>query len=150
MTAFGSGIVHILSRQPNVLLLLNDGIGTCPQTRPGVFLHLLTYYPEFLIADLALAKFAISSMTLCSPRLLPRVLETHPPSAIIVDVDFLPRLLEMLPNVRGHQLKIIVVGQYEEKTMSKPSREVEIITWAQVEADGAKTADSTPPPARGE
>lgn len=128
VAAFGSGIVHILSGQPNVLLLLNDGI-------------------EFLIADLALAKFAISSMTLCSPTLLSRVLETHPPSAIIVDVDFLPRLLEVLPN-GGHQLKIIVVGQYEEKAMSKSSRELEIITWAQVEADGAKAADSTPPPSR--
>jgi len=88
-------------------------------------------------------------MTLCSPTLLSRVLETHPPSAIIVDVDFLPRLLEMLPN-GGHQLKIIVVGQYEEKDMSKSSRELELITWAQVEADGAKAADSTSPPPRSE
>ncbi|KAL4067573.1 hypothetical protein V8B97DRAFT_1868703 [Scleroderma yunnanense] len=129
VAAFGSGITRILSGEPNVLLLLNDGM-------------------EFLIADLALAKFAMYSMTLCSPKILPRVLENHPPSAIIVDVNLLPYLLELVPKAWEHDLKIVVVGQREEKTPSKSSREVEIITWSQVEADGAKGSDSTPPPAR--
>ena len=102
--------------------------------------HGLIHRLEFLIADLALAKLAIGSTTLCSPKLLPHVLETHTPSAIIVDAIFLPRLLQLLSAVQQHHLQIIVVGQYDENKSSG-----NIITWAQVEADGAKTADSTPP-----
>ena len=93
-----------------------------------------------LIANLALAKLAIGSTMLCSPKLLPCMLGTHPPPAIIVNANFLPRLLEPLSTVQEHHLKIIVVTQYDKNKSSG-----NIITWAQVEADGAKAADSTPP-----
>ncbi|KAI6130563.1 hypothetical protein EDD16DRAFT_1515656 [Pisolithus croceorrhizus] len=49
--AFGGGISHMFQEDSDVLLLLNDG-------------------SEFLIANLALAKYSIAAMTLCSPKLL--------------------------------------------------------------------------------
>ncbi|KAI6111474.1 hypothetical protein EDD17DRAFT_1107278 [Pisolithus thermaeus] len=121
--AFGAGISRILREDSNVLLLLNDGI-------------------EFLIADLALAKRSIASMTLCSPKLLSRVLETHPPTAIITDAGFVPLLLELIYDAQEHDHKIIVVGKYEGKHHPKTAKQVEIIPWTQVETDGANITES--------
>ncbi|KAG6337214.1 hypothetical protein ID866_1886 [Astraeus odoratus] len=122
VAAFGAGVSRLLPEGSNVLLLLNDGI-----------------------ADLALAKFSIGSMTLCSPKLLSRVLEQHPPSAIIADADFLPSVLELIDDAREHHHKIIVVGQYDDRHLSKTARRVQIITWAQVEADGAGVESGSRP-----
>ncbi|KAI6109863.1 hypothetical protein F5141DRAFT_1188772 [Pisolithus sp. B1] len=123
VNAFGAGISRILREDSNVLLLLNDGI-------------------EFLIADLALAKRSIVSMTLCSPKLLSRVLETHPPTAIITDADFIPLLLELIYDAREYDHKIIVVGKYEGNHHPKTAKQVEIIPWAQIETDGANITES--------
>ena len=136
VAAFGSDILHILSGKSNVLLLLNDSISTCIllALSGDELIHRLE-----LVANLALAKLAIGSMTF-SLKLLPCVLGTRPPPTIIIDANFLPHLLEPLSTVQEHHLKIIVVAQYDENKSSG-----NIITWAQVEADGAKAADSTPP-----
>ncbi|KAI6039022.1 hypothetical protein EDC04DRAFT_2688628 [Pisolithus marmoratus] len=123
--AFGAGLSRILQKDSNVLLLLNDSI-------------------EFLVADLALAKHSLTSMTLCSPKLLSRVLETHPPTAIIVDADFIPVLLELVYDAREHDHKVIVVGKYDANILPKAARQVEIIPWAQIEADGANTMEPVP------
>ncbi|KAI6109143.1 hypothetical protein EDD16DRAFT_45119 [Pisolithus croceorrhizus] len=123
VNALGAGISRILREDSNVLLLLNDGI-------------------EFLIADLALAKRSIVSMTLCSPKLLSRVLETHPPTAIITDADFIPLLLELIYDAREYDHKIIVVGKYEGNHHPKTAKQVEIIPWAQIETDGANITES--------
>jgi len=126
IAAFGSGISRLLSEESNVLLLLNDGL-------------------EFVIADLALAKHSIVSITLSSRKLLSRVLEVQPPSAIIVDADFLPHLLELIYDAKEHDHKIIVVGQTD-ITRPKAARDVQILDWAQVEADGAQIASVVIPP----
>lgn len=125
VNTFGIGISRILQEDSNVLLLLNDGI-------------------EFLIADLALAKHSIASMTLCSLKLLSRVLEMHPPTAIIVDADFVPLLLELIYDAREYDHKIIVVGKYERQNLSKAGRQIEVVPWAQIEADGANTTEPVP------
>lgn len=100
---------------------------------------------EFVIADLALAKHSIVSITLSSRKLLSRVLETHAPSAIIVDADFLPHLLELFSDAREHDHKIIVVGQTDTAPRLKAAREAQILNWAQVEADGAQVVNAAAP-----
>lgn len=100
---------------------------------------------EFVIADLALAKYSIVSITLSSRKLLSRVLETHTPSAIIVDADFLPHLLELFSDAREHDYKIIVVGQLDIASRPKAVREAQILNWAQVEADGAQVVNAVVP-----
>jgi long-chain acyl-CoA synthetase len=119
ISAFGAGISRLIPEESSVLLLLNDSL-------------------EFVIADLALAKHSIVSMTLSSRRLLSRVLEAHPPSAIIVGADFLPHVLELIYDAREHHHKIIVVGQSDKNHIPKAAQEVELISWTQVEADGAQ------------
>ncbi|KAI6164770.1 hypothetical protein EDD17DRAFT_1775138 [Pisolithus thermaeus] len=84
--AFGGGISHMFQEDSDVLLLLNDG-------------------SEFLIANLALAKYSIAAMTLCSPKLLSRVPETHPPTAIITDTKFIPLLLEVIYDAQEYDHK---------------------------------------------
>ncbi|KAI6110367.1 hypothetical protein EDD16DRAFT_1810153 [Pisolithus croceorrhizus] len=74
---FGGGISRMFWEDSNVLLLLNDG-------------------NEFLIANLALVKYSIAAMTLCSPKLLSCVPETHLPTTIITDMKFIPLLLEVI------------------------------------------------------
>lgn len=109
--------------------------------------QLLTRKPaEFVIADLALAKHSIASITLSSRKLLSRVLEEHPPSAIIVGADFLPHVLELIYDAREHHHKIIVVGQSGTNPTPKAAREVELINWAQVEADGVQVNNVAPLP----
>ncbi|KAI6015764.1 hypothetical protein PISMIDRAFT_29207 [Pisolithus microcarpus 441] len=92
---------RMLWEDSNVLLLLNDGI-------------------EFLIADLALAKYSVAVMTLYSPKLLSCVLETHLPTAIITNTEFIPLLPE-----------------YEGKHHPKTVKQVEIAPWVQIETNGA-------------
>ncbi|KAF8845018.1 acetyl-CoA synthetase-like protein [Paxillus ammoniavirescens] len=127
ISAFGAGISRLIPEESSVLLLLNDSL-------------------EFVIADLALAKHSIASITLSSRKLLSRVLEAHPPSAIIVGADFLPHLLELIYDAREHHHKIIVVGQSGTNPTPKAAREVEIINWAQVEADGVQVNNAAPLP----
>ena len=103
-------------------------------------------YAEFVIADLALAKHSIVSITLSSRKLLSRVLEAHPPSAIIVGADFLPHLLELIYDAREHDHKIVVVGQTDTTARPKAVREVQILNWAQIEADGAQIVSAAAPP----
>lgn len=103
-------------------------------------------YAEFVIADLALAKHSVVSITLSSRKLLSRILEAHPPSAIIVGADFLPHLLELIYDAREHDHKIIVVGRTDTNIQPKAAREVQILNWAQVEADGAQVANAAAPP----
>ncbi|KAF9246574.1 hypothetical protein BU15DRAFT_85321 [Melanogaster broomeanus] len=100
ISAFGAGISRLIPEESSVLLLLNDSL-------------------EFVITDLALAKHSIVSMTLSSRKLLSRVLEAHPPSAIIVGADFLPHVLELIYDAREHHHKIIVVGQPDSNHIPK-------------------------------
>jgi long-chain acyl-CoA synthetase len=127
VAAFGAGISRLLPQESSVLLLLNDSL-------------------EFLIADLALARYSIVSVTLNTRKLLSRVLEAHPPSAIIVGADFLPHLLELIHDAKEYDRRIIVVGQTDIDVRPKAAREAQILNWAQVEADGAQVVNAATPP----
>ncbi|KAI8998795.1 acetyl-CoA synthetase-like protein [Trametes punicea] len=125
----GAGLIRLASLAPqesNVLLLLNDRF-------------------EFVLADLALASQSIPSFTLSSLSLLSSVLETHPPSAIITQADFLLQLLEHIfdLNESSHHT-IVVVGEIE--NLKLPSlNNVRIIRWDDVEHEGA-SAEKSPLP----
>jgi long-chain acyl-CoA synthetase len=92
---------------------------------------------EFLITELALASHSIPSLTLAVPSLLSPVLESHPPTAIIVDGNFLPHLLELIYEL--HELVhhfIIVVGEADEKIVSEASKRIKLVLWTDLEAQG--------------
>jgi long-chain acyl-CoA synthetase len=115
-----------LTRESNVLLLLDDSLGKHSRC-PSVFVrtHLPSCrgrFPEFLITELALASHSIPSFTLSSPSLLSPVLESHPPSAIIVDGSILPHTLELIYELNEHEHHyVVVVGETDEKALSKAS-----------------------------
>ncbi|KAN0127527.1 acetyl-CoA synthetase-like protein [Lactarius tabidus] len=120
-----------LTRESNVLLLMNDGI-------------------EFLITELALASHSIPSLTLASASLLSPVLEAHPPTAVIVDGSFLPHALELIYDLNEsvHHF-VIVVGEVDKTVLSQASDRVNIVRWADIEAQGKEAApvtSSTPGP----
>lgn len=116
-----------LTRESNVLLLMNDGI-------------------EFLITELALASHSIPSLTLASPSLLSPVLESHPPTAVIVDGSFLPHALELIYDLNEsvHHF-VIVVGEADETVVSQASDRVKIVRWTDVEAQGKEAVSITGP-----
>jgi long-chain acyl-CoA synthetase len=123
---------------------LNDSLGVFFSV--PIIVSLTRIYAEFVIADLALAKHSIVSITLSSRKLLSRVLKAHSPSAIIVGADFLPQLLELIYDAREYDPKIIVVGQTDTGVRPNAAREVQILNWAQVETDGAQVVNVATPP----
>lgn len=108
-------------------------------------------FPEFLITELALASHSIPSFTLSSPSLLSPVLESHPPSAIIVDGSILPHTLELIYEMNEHEHHyVVVVGETDEKTLSKASEHIKIVRWSEVEAQGKAAATPITSPAPGD
>ncbi|KAG2116524.1 uncharacterized protein F5147DRAFT_673234 [Suillus discolor] len=110
VSAFGSGIAKLVSEDSIVLILLNDCI-------------------EFIITDLALSEQSIASITLSSPKLLARVLEMHPPNAIVTDKTFLPYVLKATSDAHERNHTLIVVD------WSQPS-EIPIHSWNNIESEG--------------
>ncbi|KAG1800858.1 uncharacterized protein HD556DRAFT_964734 [Suillus plorans] len=110
VSAFGSGIAKLVPEDSIVLILLNDCI-------------------EFIITDLALSEQSIASITLSSPKLLARVLEMHPPNAIITDKTFLPHVLKATSDAHERNHALIVVD------WSQPS-EILIHSWNDIESQG--------------
>ena len=106
--------------------------------------------PEFLITELALASHSITSLTLSSASLISPVLESHPPSAIIIHANLLPHILELIYEVNefGNQF-VVVVGEVDENVLSKASQHVKLARWADLEAQG-KGAPLITSPAPGE
>jgi long-chain acyl-CoA synthetase len=100
-------------------------------------LHLPASFSEFLITELALASHSIPSVTLAARSLFTPVLESNPPSAIIVDGSFLPQLLELIYELHEfvHHF-IIVAGEADEKIISKVSGRIKLALWADIEAQG--------------
>ncbi|OCB84357.1 hypothetical protein A7U60_g9037 [Sanghuangporus baumii] len=67
---------------------------------------------DFLIADLALASQSIPSFTISSLTLLSSVFDAHPPSAIILHVNFLEHVLEQIAeNAEFAHHTLILVGE---------------------------------------
>lgn len=116
-----------LTRESNVLLLMNDGI-------------------EFLITELALASHSIPSLTLASLSLLSPVLESHPPTAVIVDGSFLSHALELIYDLNEslHHF-VVVVGKADEAVLSQASERVKIVRWTDIEAQGKVAVPITGP-----
>ena len=106
-----------------MLLLLNDSI-------------------EFLITDLALASHSIPSFTLSSLSVLAPVLDEHPPSAIVVQAEFLPQLLEQIHdwNEGAHHI-IIVVGN---ANLDKKLGSMKFLRWEDIERQGAQVEQVVP------
>lgn len=111
VSAFGSGIAQLVPEDSTVLILLNDCI-------------------EFVITDLALSEQSIASITLSSPKLLARVLEMHPPNAIITDNTYLPHVSKATQDAHQHNHMLIVVDW-----LSRPV-EIPIRSWNDVESYG--------------
>ena len=106
-----------------MLLLLNDSI-------------------EFLITDLALASHSIPSFTLSSLSVLAPVLDEHPPSAIVVQAEFLPQLLEQIHDWNeGAHHTIIVVGN---ANLDKKLGSMKFLRWEDIERQGAQVEQVVP------
>ncbi|KAI0060819.1 acetyl-CoA synthetase-like protein [Artomyces pyxidatus] len=130
VASFGTGLLRAgLTKDSNVLLLLNDSI-------------------EFLITDLALASHTIPSFTLSSPSLLSPVLEQHPPTAIVIDAGFLPSVLELIyeSHEASHHV-VIVVGEPKGKALEEASKQIKLVRWADIEAEGERGEQITTPAA---
>lgn len=122
--ALGTGLLRLAQLKPQastVLILLNDCI-------------------EFIIADLALASHSITSYTLSSPTLLPTVLESYPPSAILTHAFLLPQLLEHIYETSEQTVEhtIIVVGEPSAQTMASVASNIKVLKFAEVEREGVK------------
>ncbi|KAG2146901.1 uncharacterized protein EDB93DRAFT_1147985 [Suillus bovinus] len=111
VSAFGSGIATLVPEDSTVLILLNDSI-------------------EFIITDLALSEQSIASITLSSPKLLKRVLEMHPPNAIITDNTFLTHVVKAAQDAHEFNHRLIVVDW-----LPQPS-ELDIRPWNVIESYG--------------
>ena len=98
-------------------------------------------YVEFVISDFALASYSIPSFTITALSLLAPVLETHPPSAIITHAKFLPHILELIydSNESEHHT-IIVVGDFDPKTVVKAGTILKVMKWTDVENEGSTGA----------
>ncbi|KAI0003328.1 acetyl-CoA synthetase-like protein [Russula compacta] len=126
VNALGTGLCLAgLTRESNVLLLLNDGL-------------------EFLITELALASHSIPSLTLSALSLLSPVLDLYPPSAIVVEGSLLPHTLELIYELHefGHYF-VVVVGETDEKVLSQASKQVKVVQWADLEAQGKAASPIT-------
>ncbi len=131
-----------------MLLLLNDGLGECYLLSicfPALTIN-LGLILEFLITELALASHSIPSLTLSSASLLSPVLESHPPSAIVVHGSLLPHILELIFDLNefGHHF-VVVVGEADENVLSKTSQHVKVARWADLEAQGKEAPPITSP-----
>lgn len=113
VSAFGSGIAQLVPEDSTVLILLNDCI-------------------EFVITDLALSEQSIASITLSSPRLLARVLEMHPPNAIITDNTYLPHVHKATHDAHQHDYELIVVDWLRPDLLDTIKRHA----WSRVESWG--------------
>lgn len=74
------------------------------------------------------------------------MLESHQPTAIIVDGSFLPHALEPIYELKEslHHF-VVVVGEADKTVLSKASKHVKIVFWADIEAHGKAVAPITPP-----
>ncbi|EKM55644.1 uncharacterized protein PHACADRAFT_161674 [Phanerochaete carnosa HHB-10118-sp] len=128
VSAIGTGLLKVASLTPgesNVLLLLNDGL-------------------EFLLSDLALASQSIPSFTLTSISLLSPVLDSHPPSAIITEAEFLPHLLELIYDTNeGSHHTIIVIGEPDVKR-AQGLNQVRVLKFSELERQGALLEQAAP------
>ena len=84
-------------------------------------------------------------MTITSPELLAEVLDKHPPSAIVTDVDFLSHIIEQIYDL-NHHTAVIVVGD-PGSVGAKLAKEMDLLKFSDIEKEGATTPVDLSPPA---
>ncbi|KZT44133.1 hypothetical protein SISSUDRAFT_977041 [Sistotremastrum suecicum HHB10207 ss-3] len=133
VSALSSAFVNIVGLTPkeaNVLILLNDSL-------------------DWLITDLALAQSSIASFTTPSLRLLVPLLDTHPPSAIVIEAHFVPTLLETLTESHDARHHTVIV-RGEDPAAIQLLQAQSVIKWFQfekIESEAAlRPASSIEPP----
>lgn len=128
--AFASGLDRLTSLQAGeskVLFLLNDSL-------------------EFLIADIACAAKAITTMTVAFPELLTEILDKHPPSAIITDSSFLSHIVEQIYDLNKHSHTTVVIVGDPGSIGAKLANEINLIQFSDIEKEGGSNpADLSPP-----
>jgi long-chain acyl-CoA synthetase len=95
------------------------------------------FFVEFLIADLAFAAKSITTMTISSPELLAQVLDSHPPSAIIVDSAFLTHIVEQIYDLNQHNNTMVIVVGDPGVLGAKLTEEMDLLKFSDIEKEGA-------------
>lgn len=128
-----------------MLFLLNDGLGErsgLVKVTPSSYVFVV----EFLIADLAFAARSITTMTISSPELLAEVLDNHPPSVIVTDVDFLSHIVEQIYDLNQHNHTTVIVVGDPGSIGAKLVKEMDLVKFSDIEKQGASApADLSPP-----
>lgn len=67
------------------------------------------------------------------------MLDSHPPSGIIIDAAFLPHVLELIfdSNELAHHV-VVVLGEPDVKTTQMASKHIKLVRWNDVEAEGKR------------
>lgn len=76
------------------------------------------------------------------------MLDSHPPSGIIIDAAFLPHVLELIydSNELAHHV-VVVLGEPDAKTAQMASKHIKLVRWDDVEAEGKQgQLLASPPP----
>jgi long-chain acyl-CoA synthetase len=99
----------------------------------------MIFWADFVVTDLALASQSIPTFTISSLSLLSTVLESHPPSAIVTNAEFLPHVLELIYDSNEHNHHtVIVAGELDAgKDYAKIAKHVNLIKFADIEKSGA-------------
>ena len=111
-----------------------------------VFPELLCFVVEFLIADLAFAARSITTMTISSSELLAKVLDNHPPSAIITDANFLSHIIEQIYDLNQHNHTTVIVVGDPGSVGTKLAKEIDLLKFSDIEKQGATTPVDLSPP----
>ncbi|KAG8970346.1 hypothetical protein FRC03_009619 [Tulasnella sp. 419] len=128
--AFTAGVLkltNIAPRDANVLMLLDDCF-------------------EFVVTDLAFASLSVPTLTLTRLNILSSVLDTYPPSAIVVQLSFLDPTLELLSeNKETQNITVIVVGDHNKWSDDKGKRAgVNVVRWEDLVEAGLKSEEALP------
>lgn len=68
------------------------------------------------------------------------MLESHPPTAIIIHAEFLPHILELIYDAHEHgsHHTVIVVGEPSAQVMATVASQVRVLKWSDIERDGTR------------
>lgn len=131
-----------------MLFLLNDGLGEYSNSARALH-KILSFVIEFLIADLAFAAKSITTMTISSSELLAEVLDSHPPSTIITDSDFLSHIVEQIYDLNQHNNTTVIVVGDPGNVAVKLAKEMDLLLFNDIEKDGANNLVDLSPPSGG-
>ncbi|KAG8895979.1 hypothetical protein FRC01_012093, partial [Tulasnella sp. 417] len=105
--------IHLQPRESNVLNLLDSSF-------------------EFIVTDLALARLSVPVLTVTRLDLITPVIETYPPTAIVVPFAFLDNLLELVFDhvQEGTSITLIVLGDQNNVSKTKTEKTgIPVVRW---------------------